>query len=551
MFKVSISTNRQDGLLDKREDPALGLSETSSDGATGAGPHAVTQVTGARPAVYEYNANGQMTCRNGAQFPCMGNGGRFMTWTVGGQLDSAFDVSGYDSFFYGPQRQIVRQVRHEIDGSFMTDHVASHFQHEHSTIPSVDDRYRSSVYFEGRLVYMKVDEISSTGTPVDMQAYYVHVDYQGTIDRLESAGGSGPSDIGLGFDPFGKRRSAASWFNDSSDSLYSAFQWTERGYTGHEHVDSAKLIHMGGRVQDPILGRMLSPDPILPNVAEPQELNRYAYVMNNPMGYTDPSGFDAETIFGDWRKVRNQIQAARQIDDIGVKGRRLGGPVDPNAYVFAGSYGELMRQINQNFGKTYAYDHAFGEKTVTIYSDRRLSVRERRAIRQGARQVRNAKRKLATAASSVDAAGTLSRSEGRPVVNSTWEATELYFRGSGEPAILGPDVQDAIINSRDQQYRYDRIRTGRTSNIFSGDYGVNLEFDGAYFVGETSIIYDTVCARGSCTTTFTSQGDGFWDIRPGPGDRQGPVGEIPGGRPYPFAPFSWRRSFPDPRNLSP
>ncbi len=68
-------------------------------------------------------------------------------------------------------------------------------------------------------------------------------------------------------------------------------QWTERGYTGHEHLDKVKLIHMNGRVQDPIVGRMLSPDPVLGDLADPQSLNRYSYVRNNPLGLVDPTGF--------------------------------------------------------------------------------------------------------------------------------------------------------------------------------------------------------------------------------------------------------------------
>jgi hypothetical protein len=38
------------------------------------------------------------------------------------------------------------------------------------------------------------------------------------------------------------------------------------------------------------LGRFLQPDPIVPEPGNPQALNRYAYVYNNPLRYTDPSG---------------------------------------------------------------------------------------------------------------------------------------------------------------------------------------------------------------------------------------------------------------------
>ena len=58
------------------------------------------------------------------------------------------------------------------------------------------------------------------------------------------------------------------------------------------------LIHMNGRVQDPITGRFLSPDPNIPDPGFTQSYNRYAYVNNNPLRYTDSSGFwpDCPTI---------------------------------------------------------------------------------------------------------------------------------------------------------------------------------------------------------------------------------------------------------------
>ena len=64
-----------------------------------------------------------------------------------------------------------------------------------------------------------------------------------------------------------------------------------RGFTMHEHLDQVGLIHMGGRVYDPELGRFLSPDPFVQFPISTQGFNRYAYVNNNPLSYTDPSGY--------------------------------------------------------------------------------------------------------------------------------------------------------------------------------------------------------------------------------------------------------------------
>ena len=34
----------------------------------------------------------------------------------------------------------------------------------------------------------------------------------------------------------------------------------------------------------------MQPDSIVPNPGNPQDLNRYSYVRNNPVRYTDPTG---------------------------------------------------------------------------------------------------------------------------------------------------------------------------------------------------------------------------------------------------------------------
>lgn len=65
---------------------------------------------------------------------------------------------------------------------------------------------------------------------------------------------------------------------------------THFGFTGHES-DELGLVNMGGRIYDPQIGRFLSPDPFTPAAYSSQSLNRYSYALNDPLRYTDPSGF--------------------------------------------------------------------------------------------------------------------------------------------------------------------------------------------------------------------------------------------------------------------
>ncbi len=67
--------------------------------------------------------------------------------------------------------------------------------------------------------------------------------------------------------------------------------WLYRGYTGHEHLKEFDLINMNGRMYDPVLARFLSPDKLLQNPSNTQNYNGYSYVLNNPLKYTDPSGW--------------------------------------------------------------------------------------------------------------------------------------------------------------------------------------------------------------------------------------------------------------------
>ena len=49
-------------------------------------------------------------------------------------------------------------------------------------------------------------------------------------------------------------------------------------------------INMNARLYDPVVGRFLSPDPIIKNPFNTQDFNRYSYCINNPLKYVDLSG---------------------------------------------------------------------------------------------------------------------------------------------------------------------------------------------------------------------------------------------------------------------
>jgi len=61
-------------------------------------------------------------------------------------------------------------------------------------------------------------------------------------------------------------------------------------FTGKEYETATGYYDYTARLYDPALGRFISPDSIVPNYANPQALNRYSYVYNNPLRFNDPTG---------------------------------------------------------------------------------------------------------------------------------------------------------------------------------------------------------------------------------------------------------------------
>jgi RHS repeat-associated protein len=62
------------------------------------------------------------------------------------------------------------------------------------------------------------------------------------------------------------------------------------GFTGKRDYSYIQLIDFNARFYSPRLGRFIQPDTIIPNLTNPQSLNRFSYTLNNPVKYTDPSG---------------------------------------------------------------------------------------------------------------------------------------------------------------------------------------------------------------------------------------------------------------------
>ena len=81
---------------------------------------------------------------------------------------------------------------------------------------------------------------------------------------------------------------------------------TNRGFTGHEELDAVGLVHMNGRVYDPLLARFGTPDPTTESPFSTQGWNRYSCVGNSPLNFTDPSGYCFLGCF--WKPIFAAVQ---------------------------------------------------------------------------------------------------------------------------------------------------------------------------------------------------------------------------------------------------
>jgi RHS repeat-associated protein len=65
---------------------------------------------------------------------------------------------------------------------------------------------------------------------------------------------------------------------------------TSYKFTGQREEAGLGLYYYGARWYDPSLGRFIQPDTLVPNPGDAAAFDRYAYVLNNPLKYRDPTG---------------------------------------------------------------------------------------------------------------------------------------------------------------------------------------------------------------------------------------------------------------------
>jgi RHS repeat-associated protein len=253
----------------------------------GVHPHAVSSTLfGTTTTNYTYDANGNMTTR----------AGNTITYTAFNKPKTIAGASGTTTLTYDANFNRISKV----SASGTTSYVGKLYEKQVIGTFVTQSNY---IYAGNNLVGVYIT--SSDGLT---NTRYFHTDYLGSVEVITGASGSVLQR--LSYDAFGKRRNV----NGTDATIITSL--TTRGYTRHEQDDEVGLVNMNAREYDPLLGRFITADTVIPGMTNSQAFNRYSYVNNSPLSFTDPSG--------NWSLRRSVTRVLNRVNEIRYVGGLLG-----------------------------------------------------------------------------------------------------------------------------------------------------------------------------------------------------------------------------------
>lgn len=254
-----------------------------------AGPHAVTSITGLSDFTYDNNGN-QLT----------GNG-RTVVYSAFNKPTSIHKEGKHTEMWYGPERQMIKQRADTPRGKESTIYIGGLFEEISVLGGGTVNRHHIAVAGQAiAVVETAPDSLVAT------KESYLHKNHQGSVLAITDMDGNTAER--RYYDAFGDIKS---YIGQSSRQYALGLSYstaTDRGFTGHVTLVAAGVIHMGGRVYDATIGRFMSADPHIQSPLNSQSLNRYSYTLNNPLSFTDPSGYFFDSIFKSLKKLFDKIK---------------------------------------------------------------------------------------------------------------------------------------------------------------------------------------------------------------------------------------------------
>ena len=257
-----------DAIGNMTTNPQLAPSSTAmtypASGVSSVRPHAVSTAGG---STYTYDANGNM----------LTGAGRTYTWNQENKPLTVVQGGTTTTFVYDGDGGRVKK----IVGATTTRYISKLYECDNGSC----SRY---VWAGSTRIAVVPDSASALQCN---PACYFHGDHLGSSSVI-----TGPTGLvveTMTYYPYGEVK------DDSPGTPVNV----PYKYTGKEKDLSTGLYYYEARYYDPKIGRFISADTIIPNLRDPQDLNRYTYAGNNPFKYTDPTGHLKIRI--NWKDVGN------------------------------------------------------------------------------------------------------------------------------------------------------------------------------------------------------------------------------------------------------
>src|ERR1043166_5091160 len=234
-------------------------------------PHAVLSVAGDTvSATFSYDANGNQTGATGI--------GRTTTYNAANKTKTIPQGTTSLTFFDNVDHQRFQQVAVTGATTATTTYLDAFGVHAEPTSYSNGTwQWNHYLMVSVSMVGMRIWRSDGSNS-----ARYFRQDHLGSIAVITNETGA-LAEARDAYDAWGKRRNP----NGTDAPTGSTASLTSRGFTGEEILASVGLVHLNGRVYDPYIARMTSADPIVGDPLNGQTWNRYSYVWNNPLAYTD------------------------------------------------------------------------------------------------------------------------------------------------------------------------------------------------------------------------------------------------------------------------
>ena len=278
----------------------------------GARPHAVQSITGpSHTASYRYDAVGNAVSATGGKWRTIG----YTSFNLpDGSSPGSPGLQGPGGsptyrWQYDENQQRIKEMRSNAQGTRTTwywhpdNKGGLGFERQEQAGSNASNRHYIGaagaafmlVVTEGALPAPAGTSVAGPALASPMTAVRVdfwHKDHLGSLIATTNAAGQVLARYS--YDPFGKRRNTNGTYDEFGNLVIdfgSSATGVDRGFTGHEHLDDVGLIHMNGRVFDPLIGRFMQADPFVQEPGNLQNYDRYVYCFNAPLICTDPTGY--------------------------------------------------------------------------------------------------------------------------------------------------------------------------------------------------------------------------------------------------------------------